>query len=175
MRGARIIAICRYFGSVLARPARPGYPPIAGDCREFAPQNGVSGARALAGVSRLSSSPPDLTSWQGSPQRRRCCSSTKAALRGAGIGDPPGACSSSDARASRVPARLSASLGSGSAGAALIAEWRGAGRRAAPPVLGWMGEFRTRGLRGRALVMLRAELGIVASPAGGVNRRLGHP
>jgi hypothetical protein len=45
VRGARITAICRYFGSVFARPARLEYPPIAGDYREFAPQKAFRGQR----------------------------------------------------------------------------------------------------------------------------------
>ena len=36
------------FWSALAEISRSGYLPIAGDYREFAPQNGVSGAKALA-------------------------------------------------------------------------------------------------------------------------------
>jgi hypothetical protein len=57
-------------------------------------------------------------------------------------------------------------FGSGSARAALIADWRGAGRRAAPPVLGWVRRVSDAWVAGVRLSWGRAELGIVASPAG---------
>jgi hypothetical protein len=87
------------------REASP--PGIPTDCRRspgVCPPNGVSGAKALAGVSRLSSSPPDLTSWQGSPQRRRCCSSTWLSGKGGAVRRGSGALGRGDElRWRRVP------------------------------------------------------------------------
>jgi hypothetical protein len=147
VRGARIT---RLFAGSLAQYSR-GQPArdthrLQAITGSLPPQNGVSGATALAGVRRLSTSPPDLTSWQGSPQRRRCCSSTASRSR-----SPPrprstastSCAPASPARSSKRPTSCAPTSSS---------------RRSSAPSAGSRGRLELRAIHGRLEQRVKAHV-----------------
>jgi hypothetical protein len=83
-RRARIMPICRVFGGRSPRGAPSGCAPIAGDYREFAPENRRSGANTRTGIKSSYGGSPVPPGRSGkctstTPERLSCSSaSTKA-------------------------------------------------------------------------------------------------